>query len=62
MANRNVQVPHGDWIPRQALTDRQAGHPLKPGWDCVNLTQIVQAVRLQPYKDLPLASMTLFHL
>jgi len=54
VANRNVQVPHGDWIPQEALTGKQFGHPLEPGWDCVHLTRLVQAVPLQPYKDLPL--------
>ena len=54
MANRNVQTPHGGWIPQEALTDKQAGHPPEPGWDRVHLNRLVQAVPLQPYKELPL--------
>lgn len=54
MANRNVQVPDADWIPPEARTSHQAGHPLQPGSICVNLERLVEAVPLQPYKDLPL--------
>ena len=53
-ANRNVQVPQQDWIPQQAITKKQAGHPLKPGWVCVNLPRLVKAVPLHPYKELAL--------
>ncbi len=54
MANRNVQVPHAEWIPPDAFTNQQAGHALQPGWVCVNLGRFVEAVPLQPYKNLPL--------
>ncbi|MFH1739466.1 MAG: IS4 family transposase [bacterium] len=54
MANRNVQVPHADWIPPEARTSKQGGHPLQPGWDCVNLERFLDAVPLRPYKSLPL--------
>lgn len=54
MANRNVQVPHDDWIPQEALATPGWGHPLKAGWDCVNLGRLVTAVPLVAYKDLPL--------
>lgn len=54
MANRNVQVPAAPWIPDEALTSKQAGHRCEEGWVCVNLTRVVDAVPLQPYKTLPL--------
>ncbi|MCD6361399.1 MAG: transposase [Armatimonadetes bacterium] len=54
MANRNVQVPHADWIPTQALTNKQTGHSLPSGGVYVNLERFVESVPLQPYKSLPL--------
>jgi len=51
--NRNVQVPHYDWVPDSALTAKQAGHPIPPGHVCVNLKRLIEHVPLQPYKVLP---------
>lgn len=52
-ANRNVQVPHYDWVPDSALTAKHAGHPIPPGHVCVNLKRLIEHVPLQPYKVLP---------
>ena len=53
-ANRNVQVRCHPWLPADALTPKQAGHPCPPGWVCAHLARLVQAVPLAPYKTLPL--------
>lgn len=53
-ANRNVQVPGAPWIPDEALAAKQAGHRCEGGWVCVNLTRLVNAVPLEPYKTLAL--------
>ena len=53
-ANRNVQVRCHPWLPAEALTPKQAGHPCPPGWICAHLAPLVQAVPLARYKTLPL--------
>lgn len=53
-ANRNVQMPDCDWLPQQALTAKQTGHPLEQGCKCVNLSRAIDAVPLAPYKTLRL--------
>ena len=52
--NRNVQVPDASWIPEDALTRTQTGHAPRDGWVSVNLTRLIPAVPLRPYKTLPL--------
>lgn len=55
MANRNVQISDSyDWVPGDAKTNHQSGLPLRPGYNCVNFTRLVQDVPLTPYKELPL--------
>jgi hypothetical protein len=54
MGNRNIQLPRQDWLPADAVTRKQSGHPLKEGWCCANLSRLIPALPLQPYKDLPL--------
>lgn len=53
---RNVQVPQYDWLPKSALTNKQAGHACQDGWACADLRQVVPAVPLRPYKSLPVDS------
>lgn len=53
-ANRNVQLPAYPWLPHEALTARQAGHPCPPGWQYAHLGRLVAAVPLAPYKNLSL--------
>lgn len=53
-ANRNVQVPQAPWVPDKALAAKQGGHPCPAGWVCVNLTRLLDAVPLEPYKTVPL--------
>lgn len=55
-ANRNVQMPEYDWLPPSALTKKQAGHPLAPGYVYASLAAAVASVPLQFYKQLPLDS------
>jgi len=56
MGNRNVQIQEAGWIPPEALTQKQAGHPLEPGWVYAHLSRVITALPLQPYKVLPLDS------
>ena len=53
-ALRNVQVPDAPWLPAEARTRRQGGHPAPPGWVHARLDRLARAVPLQPYKALPL--------
>jgi len=53
-ANRNVQMPHYDWLPPDALARKQAGHALKEGYVCANLKRAIEHLPLRPYKRLPL--------
>jgi hypothetical protein len=53
-ANRNVQMPHYDWLPPDALAQKQGGHTLKEGYVCANLKRAIQHLPLRPYKRLPL--------
>lgn len=53
-ANRNVQMPHYDWLPPDALARKQDGHPLKEGYVCANLKRAIKHLPLRPYKRLPL--------
>jgi hypothetical protein len=55
-ANRNVQMPHYDWLPKSALTKKQAGHPLAPDHVYASLKDAVASAPLQFYKELPLDS------
>jgi len=49
--DRNVQIQRQPWIPDQALTRPQAGHPLPPGWVTARLRRLAEAVPRQPYKS-----------
>ena len=49
-ADRNVQMPTYDWLPEQALTAKQWGLPIEEGYTCVNLTRVIEAIPLTPYK------------
>jgi len=51
-ADRNVQVRNHDWIPQSALRKKQTGHPVEPGWVCVQLREIVPGIPMRPYKTL----------
>jgi hypothetical protein len=53
---RNVQVPAAAWIPAEAQTGPQAGHPAPEGWLYANLARLAAAVPVSPYKTLPLDS------
>ncbi len=51
---RNVQVPDKAWVSAEARTRKQAGHPLREGWTCVDLGRLIQDIPTNPYKALPL--------
>lgn len=51
---RNVQIQKADWLPETSLTGKQAGHPLKEFHVYTRISDIIQHIPLEPYKDLPL--------
>jgi hypothetical protein len=54
MANRYIQLPNCDWIPQNARTSRQTGHPLQPGNVYANLKHLIAHVPQEPYRDVAL--------
>ena len=52
--NRAVQTPRQPWVPQDPRVKAQGGHALRGGWCHANLKDLVPAVPMAPYKDLPL--------
>jgi hypothetical protein len=55
-ANRNVQIPCYEWVPKEALTAKQQGHPVPEGYCCASIKLLLEHAPCLPYKKLPLDS------
>ncbi|WDE96821.1 transposase [Lentisphaera profundi] len=51
---RNVQTPNFDALPESALVKKQGGHPMKDGYVCTKISELIKYIPLSPYKELPL--------